>query len=79
MARVRISTTVDPELLEHARALDPGTADATLIDRALDALLATHRRAEIDATYLRGYSEHPLDDADAWGDLASFGRAVRAR
>jgi hypothetical protein len=28
-------------------------------------------KAEIDASYA-AYDEHPLDEPDAWGDLASF-------
>jgi hypothetical protein len=77
MARQRISTTVDSELLERARALDPASADAQLFDCALNALLDSVRRAEIDEAYLRAYGEHPLDEPDAWGDLARFGAAVR--
>ena len=33
------------------------------------------RRDEIDASYA-AYDEHPLDEPDAWGDLASFRRAA---
>lgn len=78
MARVRLSTTVDPELLRRARELLPGS-DASLVEAALTALLKEHRRAEIDAAYAAGYAAHPLDEPDEWGDLASFGDAVRAR
>jgi hypothetical protein len=45
--------------------------DAALLDEALEALLARHRGAEIDAIYC-AYDEHPLDEPDEWGDLASF-------
>lgn len=77
MPRVRVSTTVDEELLREARdALSPVT-DAALLDRALGALLDLHRAAEIDLTYT-AYDEHPLDEADAWGDLASFREAASA-
>ncbi|HMS90372.1 MAG TPA: hypothetical protein PKE56_18125 [Acidimicrobiales bacterium] len=48
-----------------------------LFDRALDALLAHHRPAEIDGAYA-AYDEHPLDEADEWGDLASFRSAAAA-
>ena len=51
--------------------------DAVLIDEALAALLARHRAAEVDAGYA-AYDAHPLDEADAWGDLASFRRAAAA-
>lgn len=38
MSRVRISTTVDSDLLARARASVPDTNDAALIDRALAEL-----------------------------------------
>jgi hypothetical protein len=75
MARTRVSTTVDEQLLNDARdALSPAT-DAVLLDRALEALLARHRAVEIDASYA-AYDEHPLEEPDAWGDLASFREAA---
>jgi hypothetical protein len=75
MARIRLSTTVDASLLEHARSVRSGTTDAALVDEALAALLARYRSAEIDASYA-AYDEHPLDEPDEWGDLESFRRAV---
>lgn len=75
MARVRVSTTVDAELLADARRHRAGVNDAVLLDEALAALLARHRSAEIDAAY-DAYDEHPLDERDAWGDLASFREAA---
>jgi len=77
MARIRVSTTVDDELLARARRLRPGGADASLLDEALRALLARHRAGEIDAAYT-AYDEHPLDEPDEWGDLASFRQAAGA-
>lgn len=77
MARTRLSTTVDPVLLEEARRLRSGVTDATLMDEALDALLDRHRAAELDASYA-AYDSHPLDEPDEWGDLASFRRAAGA-
>lgn len=77
MARVRVSTTVDQELLAQARSLHAGETDAALLDDALRALLTSHRAAELDAAYAV-YDEHPLDEADEWGDLASFRRAAGA-
>jgi post-segregation antitoxin (ccd killing protein) len=71
MARVRISTTVDSELLENARRMRSGLADSALVDEALGALLARHREVEIDAAY-SAYDEHPIGEADDWGDVASF-------
>ena len=79
MARTRISTTVDPDLLADARSAHGGGTDASLMEAALRSFLDQHRRAEIDADYARGYAEQPLDQPDEWGDLASFGDAVRAR
>lgn len=77
MPRVRVSTTVDEGLLREARdALSPVT-DAVLLDKALGALLDLHRAVEIDLAYT-AYDEHPLDEADAWGDLASFREAASA-
>ena len=77
MARVRVSTTVDEHLLASARLARAGIADAALLDEALTALLTRHRAAEIDAAY-SAYDEHPLDEADEWGDLASFREAAAA-
>jgi hypothetical protein len=78
MAKTRLSTTVDGELLERARIAHGASTDASLLEAALEALLATHREAEIDEAYRRAYAEHPIDEPDAWGDLASWGDAVRA-
>ncbi len=77
MNRVRISTTVDGELLTQARRARSGVADSALIDEALAALLARQRAAEIDAAYA-AYDAKPLDGEDEWGDLASF-RAAAGR
>jgi hypothetical protein len=78
MARVRISTTVDERLLAEAREARSGVTDAVLMDEALAALLSRQRSAEIDAAYAAAYGEHPLDEPDAWGDLASFRAAAGA-
>ena len=77
MTRARLSTTVDATLLERARSVRSGVTDAVLVDEALAALLARHRAAEVDASYA-AYDEHPLDEPDEWGDLASFRRAAAA-
>ena len=77
MARVRVSTTVDEQLLAHARRVRAELADSALIDEALAALLGRHRTAEIDAAYA-AYDRDPLDARDEWGDLASFRRAAAA-
>ncbi|MBU1227948.1 MAG: DUF2191 domain-containing protein [Actinobacteria bacterium] len=75
MPRIRVSTTVDGDLLARARAVRAGTNDATLLDEALEALLRNHRAAEFDRSYA-AYEEHPLGEPDAWGDLASFREAA---
>ncbi len=75
MARERVSTTVDGDLLGTARALREWINDATLLDAALAALVAQHRATEIDDAY-RAYDENPLDEPDEWGDLESFRAAA---
>lgn len=77
MSRVRLSTTVDEQLLENARQARAGKPDSVLIDEALVALLAKDRAAEVDAAYA-AYDEHPLEEDDAWGDLDSFREAAGA-
>lgn len=77
MARTRLSTTVDASLLEGARNARSGVTDAALVDEALRALLARYRSAQVDASYA-AYDDHPLDEPDEWGDLASFRRAAAA-
>jgi hypothetical protein len=77
MNRIRLSTTVDAELLASARSVRSGITDAALIDEALGALLARYRSAELDASYAT-YDEHPADEPDEWGDLASWRRAAGA-
>ena len=77
MSRTRLSTTVDDDLLQAARSLCAGGTDAAMIDEALRALVGRHRQAEAEASYT-AYDEHPLDEPDEWGDLASFRRAAAA-
>jgi hypothetical protein len=77
MNRVRLSTTVDAKLLSSARDVRAGITDAALIDEALGALLGRHRSAEVNASYA-AYDEHPADEPDEWGDLASWRRAAGA-
>jgi hypothetical protein len=77
MSRVRVSTTVDADLLHEARQALAGQPDAALIDEALRSLLSRHRAAQLDAGYA-AYDRRPLDEADAWGDLATFRAAAAA-
>lgn len=77
MSRVRVSTTVDENLLAGARRALKGEPDAMVIDEALRSLLLRHRSAELDAEYA-AYDIHPLDEPDEWGDLASFRAAAAA-
>ncbi len=72
-----MSTTVDESLLMSARQARSTLTDAALLDEALAALMDRHRASEIDATY-GVYDEHPLQEPDAWGDLASFREAAAA-
>jgi hypothetical protein len=77
MARVRISTTVDEQLLATARGRHSELADSALIDEALGALLARSRAVEIDSAYA-AYDSIPFDADDEWGDLAAFRAAAGA-
>ncbi|MHB8219881.1 MAG: type II toxin-antitoxin system CcdA family antitoxin [Acidimicrobiales bacterium] len=75
MTRVRISTTVDQQLLEQAREVRAGVPDSALVEDALAAFLARHRAAEVDAAY-SSYDNHPLEEDDEGGDLSSFRAAA---
>ncbi|MDQ3952152.1 MAG: DUF2191 domain-containing protein [Actinomycetota bacterium] len=75
MPRVRISTTVDEQLLKTVRRLRAGVPDSVLVEEAFAALVARNRAAEIDAGYA-AYDKEPLDTSDEWGDLASFRAAA---
>jgi hypothetical protein len=77
MPRTRVSTTVDELLLSEARKVAGAGSDAALLDQALAALLAQHRRAQVDRAYA-AYDEHPLTEPDEWGDLGSFRDAAAA-
>ena len=77
MTRTRVSTTVDDDLLTRAREVTGAHSDAALLDQALSALVDNHRRAEIDRSYA-AYDEHPVTEADEWGDLGSFRSAAGA-
>ena len=71
MGRVRVSTTVDESLLSRVREIRAGANDATILDESLEALLRVHRTAEFKSAYAT-YDAVPLNEPDAWGDLASF-------
>lgn len=77
MSRIRLSTTVDADLLAEARRVHSSTTDAALIDDALRALMVRHRSMRIDAAYV-AYDEHPIGEPDEWGDLDSWRRAAGA-
>lgn len=76
MTRVRISTTVDADLLAEAKRLVDPRNDAVLIDEALTLLVEHYQRIEIDASYAV-YDEIPLDTPDEWGNLAEWLDAAR--
>jgi hypothetical protein len=78
MSRVRVSTTVDEQLLTDARRASGGQPDSVLLDAALHSFLARHRAAELDAQYA-AYDDQPLHTPDDWGDLAAFRQAVAAK
>lgn len=77
MSRIRISTTVDGDLLAEVRRLRPDVNDAILLDEALGALGARHRASEYDAAYA-AYDESPIDEVDEWGSLATFRESAAA-
>ena len=52
-----------------------GSRGAPLTWARLAALVARHRCAEVDASYT-AYDQHPADEPDEWGDLASWRRAA---
>lgn len=78
MAKERVSTTVDSDLLAAARGLRVGPTDASLLEAALQALLREHRESEIDRDYARAYAEQPAETHDGWGDLGAFLDAARS-
>lgn len=68
---------MNARLLEDARRLRSGANDASLLDEALEALIARHRAVERDAAY-GAYDQHPIEEPDEWGDLGSFREAAAA-
>ncbi|MDN5795359.1 MAG: antitoxin MazE5 [Intrasporangium sp.] len=78
MTRVRVSTTVDQDLLRAAREAHQGGTDSSLLEDALRALLAEYDRCATEAAYAVAYVQHPLDEPDEWGDLAAWRAAVGA-
>lgn len=76
MSRVRISTTVDGELLTAARVIT-GPPDFRLLDSSLRALLNQHRSIEIDALY-SAFDEAPISESHEWGDLEHWHSAADA-
>lgn len=76
--KVRLSTTVDEDILRKAREVAGGGTDASMVEQALRALIAQQREVEIDAAY-DAYVDLPPDTLDEWGDPADFNaRAARA-
>lgn len=75
LGRTASHVVLDADLLDRARKAS-GKRGSALIDRALAALVARHRGAEVDASY-SAYA-HPLEEPDEWGDLPSFRGAVAA-
>jgi len=69
--KVRLSTTVDEDVLRQARDVAGVGTDASMVERALRALIAQHRETEIDAAY-DTYLVLPPDTPDEWGDPVAF-------
>ena len=78
MSRTRVSTTVDGDLLTAVRERRPGVSDSSVLEEALQSLLADLRREEIDRAYREAYGRVPVDTPDAWGSPASFAAAAGA-
>lgn len=72
MSRVRVSTTVDGELLRAARAAVGGATDSYVLETALKALLWSYRSAAVDSAYETAYAVAPLTTSDDCGDLESW-------
>lgn len=72
MAKVRISTTVDASLLDQARACCEGARDSSVLEAALEALIARHRGAAFDRRIDAAYRELSFDQPDQWGDMGTF-------
>lgn len=50
-----------------------------MVERALSALLAQHRRAEIDSASARAYEEQTVDTLDVWATRRPSPRPQGAR
>lgn len=70
--KVRISTTVDEDLLAAARACCDHAKDSSVLEKALTALVAEHRAAQIDRRIDIAYRDLPIDRPDVWGSLDTF-------
>jgi hypothetical protein len=55
----------------------PGTRVSTTVDEHLLKRVRDVRPGSTDAGYA-AYDDHPIDEPDEWGDLASFHDAARA-
>lgn len=65
MAKIKVSVTLDPATLAHARALVGAPTVSELIAVALDRLIA----AELDGRHVAGYRRRPADeDEDCWAE-----------
>lgn len=71
MARIRISTTVDDDLITRARRAHGAGTDSSLLEAALEALLREYRATEINQRYEQGYAQDQPSEDD-WGDVTTF-------
>ncbi len=69
---------IPKELIEQLdrRAAREAVSRSEVIRRAIKEYLATDRADDLAALYADAYSRHPLDEADEWGDLASWVRGA---
>ena len=62
----------------NAREVFTATTDAALLDEALRITAEKPSRGGDWTRPTRRYDEHPIDEPDEWGDLATFRSAAAA-
>ena len=72
MSRVKLSTTVDEELLSEARRLHEGMADSALVEAGRAALVRELRDEPLARLYAEAYKRYPADEPDDWGDVRTL-------
>jgi Arc/MetJ family transcription regulator len=69
--KVRLSITVDPELLEEVRRLAKVRTKREAIERALKAFVRQHRLQELQALAGSGVVEMELEELRRWRQSSS--------